>query len=377
MKRIFLAMALMLALLPLAAQRTNYKLRVLVAYYSHGDDRVDELARRVAMLTGGDAVQLLPEQAYPEDLAEYKATVDRQLRSGELVKLQDVKVDKYDVVFIGSPVFMEHTSPVANSFAADPRLKGRMVYPFVAFDINEHLNPEKEAERMVQAAQGSIIRRPLAVPGDKVARSGYEIIDWLREGQVVRSYEQWTDRMIFRAIIDLKERYPKATLADVYKSFYQNRFGPGHIIESQAKAKSYLKKEMKQTDRFSVGLESTGAEGRYVRVDVNYLRTGKLKLKDFLAALMASVEPAPDQNALDQWVKEWNYVLSVIDDAGIHFDGFNEDRDMIKQRMNEGKYDMHHSPIFNEAYQPHYRIISREQFDSVIRPVVDPQRRFK
>ena len=38
--------------------------------------------------------------------------------------------------------------------------------------------------------------------------------------------------------------YPESTLQDVYKSFYQDRFGPGHMISDTASARSYLMREI-------------------------------------------------------------------------------------------------------------------------------------
>ena len=54
--------------------------------------------------------------------------------------------------------------------------------------------------------------------------------------------------------------YPESTLQDVYKSFYQDRFGPGHIISDTASARSYLMHEFsKMSDASAVYYEPYNA----------------------------------------------------------------------------------------------------------------------
>lgn len=36
--------------------------------------------------------------------------------------------------------------------------------------------------------------------------------------------------------------YPKSTLKDLYKNFFQDKFGPGHIISDTTSAGKFLKK---------------------------------------------------------------------------------------------------------------------------------------
>ena len=40
--------------------------------------------------------------------------------------------------------------------------------------------------------------------------------------------------------------YPESTLQDIYKSFYQEHFGPGHIISDTASARRYLMRELSE-----------------------------------------------------------------------------------------------------------------------------------
>lgn len=380
-------MALLLAVVALEAQKPvridhpqdyyKYKARVLVAYASEGDDNVDIVAKRIADAMGADLIKIEPAKPYPTELEKRKKMILEQIKSDKPVELKEAKVADYDMIFIGSSLFEGRCLPAATTFAHNPLFERRPVYPFVLFDINASVQPEQAAIRLGKAVPEGEVRRPLAVPIDKAARSEDVIMNWLTEDNLVVRCGELTDRMVFRAVIDMKKRYPAMRLQDVYKSFFQDRFGPGHIIESKASAKKYLKAELKQTQRFSVRLEKTGAEGRYVRVDVNYINRKNIKMNDYLAALMASVDAEPTQQQYELWTKDWGFITSVIERSGLNFENYIADRDMINQRHAEGKYGIHHSEAFNKAYAPHYRIISREQFESRIRPLIDPQGSFK
>ena len=69
--------------------------------------------------------------------------------------------------------------------------------------------------------------------------------------------EDIESKQIENAVKALVSQYPEATLQDVYKSFYQERFGPGHMIPNVENARNYLMSEMElMCDR--VGIISEG-----------------------------------------------------------------------------------------------------------------------
>ena len=65
-------------------------------------------------------------------------------------------------------------------------------------------------------------------------------------------------------------RFPEAQLRDVYKSCFQDVYGPGHIIKDSAQCAQYVEQELQYSDtgdhRFP-DYEYTGVEGNYVRVN--------------------------------------------------------------------------------------------------------------
>ena len=51
------------------------------------------------------------------------------------------------------------------------------------------------------------------------------------------------ERAVREAVTRQMAAYPQSTLKDLYKNFFQDRFGPGHIIADTA-AGSYLRWEL-------------------------------------------------------------------------------------------------------------------------------------
>ena len=111
--------------------------------------------------------------------------------------------------------------------------------------------------------------------------------------------ENSESKRIEMAVKTLISQYPQATLQDVYKSFYQERFGPGHMIPNIKNARNYLMSEMAQASENSGAYyEPTGSEGKYVRIYLNAVSDGKISAEQLLDAFVESanhVEPRPDK----------------------------------------------------------------------------------
>ncbi len=71
-------------------------------------------------------------------------------------------------------------------------------------------------------------------------------------------FGQPIDTVAVRSAIERQmATYPESTLQDIYKSFYQEHFGPGHIISDTASARRYLMRElseMEKTNRHTLSL---------------------------------------------------------------------------------------------------------------------------
>jgi len=165
--------------------------------------------------------------------------------------------------------------------------------------------------------------------------------------------------------------YPKSTLQDLYKSFFQDRFGPGHLVNDTSTAGNYLRYELNNSESFHERYyEPTGYENNYYRVNLSVLKENKISYQKYFDAFLRSVEKI-DLDAISEWKEEWSEIESVIISMNLDLENFEEDLEMIHSVLEQGKYAVHHSEIYNSEYQPHYRIIEKKIFEEEILPLIE------
>lgn len=165
--------------------------------------------------------------------------------------------------------------------------------------------------------------------------------------------------------------FPKSTLQDLYKSFFQDRFGPGHIVSDTSAAGNYLRYELNNSDVFHKKYyEPTGYENNYYRVNLSVLKENKISYQKFFDAFLRSVENV-SLDDISEWKSEWFEIESVIISMNLDLENFDADLEMIHSILEQGKYAVHHSEIYNSEYHPHYRIIEKKIFEEEILPLIE------
>ena len=172
------------------------------------------------------------------------------------------------------------------------------------------------------------------------------------------------------AIARQVEMYPATTLQDVYKSFYQEHFGPGHIIEDEYSAAAYFHQETSLSTEEPYGgylYEPTGAKGDYYRVNLYAVKSGRLPQEVLLSAFLRSASPVTPEG-IKSWKKRWRKVAKVA--AGFNLPGYDADKKALDEILASDSPDkaVHHSDAYNAAYDPHYRIVKKEIFETEVEP---------
>lgn len=159
--------------------------------------------------------------------------------------------------------------------------------------------------------------------------------------------------------------HPQSRLQDIYKSCFQDVYGPGHLIDDTASAVAYLDWELAQMDYADTVLyEPTGIDGNFYRINLSLVKDGKLS-KDLL--LQAFVESANDLEAMPvaQWADQWRQIVGVISRMPLQLPDFAQDSLMLEQLLQRGEYVMHHSDAYSNAYAPHYRIVAGSRLNGL------------
>lgn len=155
--------------------------------------------------------------------------------------------------------------------------------------------------------------------------------------------------------------HPKATLLDLYKNFFQGKFGSGHMITDTAAASNYLKEELQSATQFdSVLWQPVGYEDSYYRVNLSLVRDGKIDMQQLIAAFTEKQNTS--ETSLDAWKNEWNSILKIIEEMNLSLQNFEKDRLQIAEDLRKGIVIGHHSSIYLNIYHPHYRIVTKAHF---------------
>lgn len=180
---------------------------------------------------------------------------------------------------------------------------------------------------------------------------------------------------LIKAIKEQVETYPLLTVCDIYKTHFQDGFGPGHLIKDITQAREAIINETNSMNVSSyVTYEKTGAEGNYYRVNLQVVKDKRLSVNTLLMALVRSAESA---HPPDNWPEIWYEIEDIVNEMHLGLPHYEKDIEEIHEILKGTDWAVHHSAEYNAAYDPHYRIINKEIFEKEILPIIDPTRDMK
>ena len=179
-------------------------------------------------------------------------------------------------------------------------------------------------------------------------------------------FGQSIDTLAVRSAIERQlATYPESTMQDIYKSFYQEHFGPGHIISDTASARRYLMRELSEMgETVSPYFEPTGSQGDYIRVYLSAIADSQITAEQLLDAFVRSANSRQEPTV--SWMEKWEAIVSIIQANKMKVQGFETDLPLLTEAAQNNQA-VHHSRRYNEAYHPHYRIVERNIFERELR----------
>lgn len=185
------------------------------------------------------------------------------------------------------------------------------------------------------------------------------------------------DASIRQAIVQQVETYPASTLKDIYKNFFQDAFGPGHLMsnapDAEQRMRNYLVQECEEAKKDinpCPDYELTGSHGRFYRVNLSVINDGRVPMNTFLNAFMKSAAQF-SLPKVEDWKQEWIAIEKCIKELGYQFPDQAQDSAAIMNILEQGQYASHHSIAYNEAYHPHYRLIEKSIFEKELLPLIE------
>lgn len=171
------------------------------------------------------------------------------------------------------------------------------------------------------------------------------------------------DQKIQQFIENELNHYPKARLTDLYKNYFQDAYGPGHMIPDTTRAGAFLDREMKEAKwKDTLLWQPLGIHHDYYRVNLLLVRDGVIPRQDLLEGMVESA-PLARKPDIESWKTEWAEVLKVIKEHCPNLPNILYDEKAIDELLDKGNVVMHHSTQYIDAYQPHYRIIHHSVFE--------------
>jgi flavodoxin len=165
---------------------------ILIAYFSHpgsnwfeGEIRnikegnTAKMAKIIQKLTGGDLFEIKTKDNYhPES---YSACIEQAKKERNAKYRPDlsgqIKTDKYDVIFLGSPNWWGTYPMPVFTFLEKSGLKGKTIIPFITSEGSGFGNALKDLKK--ECPDSLISEDGLALIGSKVDSSEEAISVWL------------------------------------------------------------------------------------------------------------------------------------------------------------------------------------------------------
>jgi hypothetical protein len=156
-------------------------------------------------------------------------------------------------------------------------------------------------------------------------------------------------------------RYSQFEVMDAYKLLHQATFGPGYLITNKKTAREWLDSECEQlTPSGNEPLvENIHPDGLIIRMHLRpYLACGG-KTKVLLDAFIRSAEQVPD--APELMAQRWSAFEAWCQPGGAYAARFDPQEVLLlgRFRRQEQWPATHHSPAYQNAYRPHYRVLTR------------------
>jgi hypothetical protein len=147
--------------------------------------------------------------------------------------------------------------------------------------------------------------------------------------------------------------FPKATLTDFYKLFYQNCCGSQHYLQDLNFIKNRILSEIQDIEEkcFIYPTYDISYRLKVSRISLYSIKVGKYDIS-FIADAFYKLAIDPNRLKCQAWLAEWEKIQELIFNLKpAIFD------DLTSKDISQGQA-LHHSDIYRLNYHPHYRICS-------------------
>ena len=158
--------------------------KILVLYYSQTGN-TKAVAQEFATRLNADMAEIVPDEPYDGD---FQATIDRSIKereAGVTPTIQPLAVDvkKYDIIFLGYPVWFGTYAPPVATFLKQVDLSGKTLVPFCTFGSGGLVSSIKD---LVKAQPNVFILDGYGVRAARLGTMPKEVDQFLKEHRFIK-----------------------------------------------------------------------------------------------------------------------------------------------------------------------------------------------
>lgn len=126
--------------------------RIAVAYFS-ATGTTKSAAERLAKLSGGDLIEIAPEQPYSDPDLDWRDSLSRSsiemkdLKARPGIAGTPVSLEKYDIVLLGYPNWWNTAPRIINTFIEASFPEGKIVAPFMTSGGSDIIQSEQDLKK--------------------------------------------------------------------------------------------------------------------------------------------------------------------------------------------------------------------------------------
>lgn len=138
-----------------------------------------------------------------------------------------------------------------------------------------------------------------------------------------------------------------------------------HALSDAKRVESYITAEVSSAEAFEQAYyEPCGWRGEFVRINLKAVKEGKISAAELAAAFRASAFEVTAED-IERWKTEWQSIARAVRVCSPNLADFEQDSTSIAAMLEGGDYALHHSRKYNKAYNPHYRIVSKAEYNKL------------
>ncbi len=140
--------------------------KILVAYFS-ATNNTKQVAEDIAKATGADLYRIEAAQAYASNPYDSSDRIKKEAYENLLPAVKNPlpksEMAKYDVIFVGSPIWWHQPAMVVCTFLEGYDLSGKTVVPFFTYGARSYLN---ESMQRIYKSTPNSVHVPANLPKD-------------------------------------------------------------------------------------------------------------------------------------------------------------------------------------------------------------------